>query len=201
MKAGLFFGTFDPVHIAHLAIANYIKEFTDIDEVWFVISPQSPYKTNSKLTYEGQRKEMLQMALANTEGYKICDIEFTLPRPSYTYKTLQALSSKYPETEFSLILGGDNLESLPKWKNSTYILENYEVLVYPRPNFETQDLLMIINTFSGIPKNMIKIVNAPLIQISSTFIRNSIKHGKDIRFFLPPDVYDYIKENNLYTGV
>jgi len=172
MKIGLYFGSFNPVHIGHMAIANYILEFSEIDKLWFVVSPQNPMKNKASLLAENHRYELLNLAITDVSKYKVCTVEFNMPKPSYTIDTLTYLTEKYPENKFYLIMGADNLASFKKWKNYDVILKNYKILVYPRPGFDDLKLLS--------HKNIIK-VNAPLIEISSSFIRKAIKQKIDVR--------------------
>lgn len=189
MKTGLFFGSFNPIHIGHLAIANYISEFSDLDEIWLVISPQNPLKEKKSLLNEYERLHMVELALNNNPKIKSSDIEFRLPKPSFTIDTLTYLSEKYPKNEFALILGTDNFESFHKWKNYEEILKHHKLYVYPRPNYDL-----------GEYKNhtSVKQINAPIMEISSSFIRKSIKEGKNIKYFLPESVYNYINEMFFY---
>ncbi len=187
-KIGLFFGSFNPIHIGHLSIANYIVEFTDINQIWFIISPHNPLKKKTTLLDDNQRFYMTNLAVEDDIRFKASNIEFNLPQPSYTINTLTYLKEKYPKNKFVLIMGGDNLKHLHKWKNYLEIVKNYQIYVYPRPG--------IITT---IPENSkINLIDAPLMEISASFIRKAIKTGKDIRYFLPEKVYKYIDEMNLY---
>lgn len=189
MKIGLYFGSFNPVHIGHLAIANYMVEFTDIEQLWFVISPQNPFKKKESLLYDFARYELLEMAIGKEDSFRISDIEFRLPKPSYTIDTLTYLKEKFPRNEFILILGSDNLPAFHKWKNYQIIEENYPRYIYPRKGTE--------NIVWEQHKN-IAIVNAPMIEISSSFIRKSISEGKDVKYFLPEKVYHQIVKMNYY---
>ncbi len=189
MKVGLFFGSFNPIHIGHLAIANYFAEFTDLEKIWLVISPQSPFKPKKNLLAEHHRYYMAQMALEDDWQISPTNIEFHLPKPSYTIDTLVYLSEKYPRYSFNLILGSDNLTHLHKWKNFNELIRQYPIYVYPRPSVDPSEY--------G-DRYQFTIVNAPLIEISSSFIRNSIKEGRDIRYFVPPKVYSYLKEMHFY---
>ncbi len=187
-KTGLYFGSFNPVHIGHLAIANYIACYSDLGEIWFIVSPQNPFKDKQSLLAERQRLYMVNLAIAGDTRFKACDIEFSLPRPSYTINTLAYLSEKHPDRQFLPIVGSDNMKSFHKWKNSQQILEQYGLLVYPRLNAETNAHSMLNAT----------VVDAPHIEISSSFIRNAIAEAKDVRHFLHPDVWKYIEEMNFY---
>lgn len=189
MKVGLFFGSFNPIHIGHLALANYFAEFTDLEQIWFVVTPHNPLKTKNNLLNDYKRYELVQLAIDDYSKFKASNIEFDLPQPNYTIHTLAHLNEKYPTHDFVLIMGEDNLDSFGKWKNYETILEYYEVYVYPRPGYSTQK-------FKDHPN--VKMVDAPMVEISSTFIRDSIKNKKDIRFFLPEKVWKEIDEYHLY---
>ncbi len=188
-NTGLFFGSFNPIHNGHLMIASYLLNFTDIDEIWFVVSPQSPFKKQSALLANHYRLEMVELALNNQLKMQACDIEFRLSVPSYTINTLVYLKEKYAGRNFSLIMGSDNLASFGKWKNYETILSEYQIYVYPRPNVD-----------SGIfaKHASVKMTQAPQIEISSSFIRESIKQQKDMTYFLPAKVYQYIKDMHFY---
>jgi nicotinate-nucleotide adenylyltransferase len=191
MKIGLYFGTFNPIHIGHLSIANHMVEFSDLDQVWFVVTPHSPFKKKSSLLDNHQRFEMVYQATESYDHLQPSDIEFKLPQPNYTINTLAHLEEKYPKHDFSLIMGEDNLKGFHKWKNYEVILENYNLYVYPRISegkIETQ--------FDDHDK--IHRVKAPIMEISSTFIRNAIKDQKNIRPLLPNKVWKYIDEMNFY---
>jgi len=188
-KIGLFFGSFNPIHIGHLAIANYFAEFTDLNEVWFVISPHNPLKNKSSLLAQHHRLYMVNLAIEEYPKFKSSDIEFQLPQPSYTIHTLAHLREKYPQHQFCLILGQDNLTTFHKWKNYDLILQNYFLYIYPRPNVPATQ-------FDNHPK--VIFTNAPQIEISASFIRQSIKEKKDVRYFLHPKVWQYIDEMNFY---
>ncbi len=189
MKVGLFFGSFNPIHVGHLVLANYMLEFTDLDKIWFVISPHNPLKNKTSLLPERQRLQMVQLAIEENNKLKASDIEFKLPQPSYTINTLTYLKEKFPKNEFALILGADNLENFRKWKNYEEILKQYQLYVYPRPDTDG-------GTLNKHPK--VTLVNAPLMEISSTFIRQAIKEKKDVRYFLPDAVWQYIQEMHFY---
>lgn len=191
-KVGLYFGTFNPIHIGHLVIANHMVEFSDLDEVWFVVTPQSPFKTKKSLLDNHQRFEMVYEATKEYDRLKPSNIEFNLPQPNYTINTLVHLGEKYPNGyEFSLIMGEDNLKGLHKWKNYETILDLYNIYVYPRISEG-----VIEHQFQDHEK--IHRVNAPIMEISSTFIRKEHKNGKNIKPLLPPEVWKYMDEMNFY---
>lgn len=189
MKIGLYFGTFNPIHIGHLAIANYMLEFGEIDQLWFVISPQSPFKQKLSMLDDYQRLELVNRAIEGDQRMKASSIEFKLPKPSYTIDTLTYLQEEFPMHQFSILMGSDNLKFFRKWKNYELILENYQVLVYPRPGFDSKSFMKHRN---------IQLVDAPIMDISATFIRGAIKAGKDIRHFIPEKAWQYIAEMNFY---
>ncbi|MCF8370251.1 MAG: nicotinate-nucleotide adenylyltransferase [Bacteroidales bacterium] len=188
-KTGLFFGSFNPVHIGHTAIANYMVEFTDLDQLWFVVSPQNPFKKKSQLLPEYHRLELVNLAIGDSPLFKATNVEFKLPQPSYTIDTLVYLQEKYPDHEFVLIVGSDNLPYLHKWKNYQQLLDNYELYIYPRPEVDAHDFVKL---------GQLKIVDAPLIEISSSFIRTAIRNKKNVEFFLPCKVAEYMKEMHFY---
>jgi nicotinate-nucleotide adenylyltransferase len=188
-QVGLFFGSFNPIHIGHLAIANYLYSYTELEEIWMVISPHNPLKTKASLLNHSQRLYMVNVAIEDSPFLKASSIEFDLPQPSYTVNTLAHLKEIYPNITFSLIMGSDNLNSFHKWKNFEHILDNYKIFVYPRPG--------------EIPLNYVNhpnivITKAPQMDISSSFIRNAIKEKKNIQYFLTPTVWNFIDEMNLY---
>lgn len=191
MKVGLFFGTFNPVHVGHVILANHMVQYTDLDAVWFVVTPHNPFKKKASLLHDYDRLEMVDKALKGYDHLDICDAEFRLEQPNYTSNTLVHLTESYPSYEFGLIMGGDNLLGLHKWKNVDYITSNFPVYVYPRPGFEVK-----------IPESLkgdFRIVdNAPFMQISATFIRKSIKDRKDVRPMLQPEVWEYIDSMGFY---
>ena len=191
-KVGLYFGTFNPIHIGHLVIANHMVEFSDLDEVWFVVTPQSPFKTKKTLLDNHHRFEMVYEATKDYPKLSPSKIEFDLPQPNYTVNTLVHLLEKYPTGySFSLIMGEDNLKSLHKWKNYETILENHSIYVYPRVSEG-----VVESQFMQHDK--IYRVDAPIMQISSTFIRKEHKNGKNIKPMLPPEVWVYMDEMNFY---
>jgi len=190
MKIGLYFGSFNPVHIGHVAIAQYMVEYTNMEELWFVVSPQNPLKERKNLLDDYQRLEMVVRAIEPYSNMRASSVEFNMPKPSYTINTLAYLHDKYPQHEFVLIMGGDNIASLTKWKNYEYLLQEYNIYVYSRPNIE------IPKEFLNHPS--ITYVIAPLMELSSSFIRKSIKEGKNIRAFMPESAWQYLDEMNFY---
>lgn len=191
MKIGLFFGTFNPIHVGHLTIANHLAEHSDLDQIWFVVTPLSPFKKKSSLLDNYDRLEMVHLATKDYDKLRPSDIEFGLKEPNYTIDTLTYLFEKFPDYKFDLIMGEDNLKSFHKWKNFELILENHHIYIYPRLSegkIETQ--------FSGHPK--IIHVAAPIMELSSTFIRKEIKAGKNVRPMLPDSVWQFIDEMNFY---
>nr|WP_299071128.1 nicotinate (nicotinamide) nucleotide adenylyltransferase [uncultured Allomuricauda sp.] len=191
-NVGLYFGTFNPIHIGHLVIANHMVEFSDLDEVWFIITPQSPFKTKQSLLDDHHRYQMVFEAVQDYPKLQPSKIEFNLPQPNYTIDTLVHLDEKYTaENNFSLIMGEDNLKSFHKWKNFETILENYSIYVYPRISEGKME-----HKFEGHPK--IQVVEAPVMEISSTFIRKQHKAGKNVRPLLPESVWKYMDEMNFY---
>ena len=190
-KVGLFFGSFNPIHIGHLILANYILENTDMAELWFVVSPQNPFKEKKSLLKDYHRFDMVQMALKNYPKMRASNVEFSLPTPSYTTHTLAYLQEKYPESSFSLIMGEDNLKSLPKWKNAETLIKNHQIIVYPRISTGATEEI-------SFDKENIHKISAPIIELSATEIRSMIKEGKNVRPMLPPEVFDFIDGSNFY---
>jgi len=189
MKIGLFFGSFNPVHCGHMVIAGYFSEFTDLDQVWFVVSPHNPLKVKNTLLQDYHRMSLVKIAIGDYRKIKASDIEFKLSRPSYTINTLTHLFEKFPEHQFVLMLGSDNLATFHKWKNYEQILEQVELYVYPRKDNDGGELL-------NHPK--VKLFPAPVMEISSSFIREAIKNKKDVRYMMPEKVWEYIDEMNFY---
>jgi nicotinate-nucleotide adenylyltransferase len=190
-KVGLYFGTFNPIHIGHLIIANYMVENSNLDEIWMVVTPHNPFKRKSSLLDNHHRFELVYKATENYPKIKPSDIEFKLPQPNYTTNTLAHISETYLDKEFCLIMGEDNLKSFHKWKNFETILERHHIYVYPRISDGT-----VATQFDTHPK--IHKVDAPIVQISSTQVRNGIKEGKNIQPMLPKEVWSYIDEMNFY---
>ena len=194
MKIGLFFGSFNPVHIGHMVIANYMLEFTDLNQIWFVVSPHNPLKPKSSLLAAHHRLRLVREAIGDNNKLKASNIEFKLPQPSYTINTLTYLKEKYPKNDFDLIVGSDNLQTFHKWKNYEQLLEQHELYVYPRSTKPQEPGELVSHA-------KIKIVPAPVMEISSSFIREAIKNKKDVRYMIPEAVYGYIKEMHFYeTG-
>lgn len=191
-KIGLYFGTFNPIHVGHLTIANHMVEFGELDEVWMVVTPHNPHKKKSSLLDNHHRIAMVDIALEHYPKIKSSKIEFELPQPNYTVNTLAVLEEKYPEQQFCLIMGEDNIKSLHKWKNYKVILDRYHIYVYPRISGEVK----VSDSVSA--SNSITKVAAPIMELSSTFIRNGIKNGKNIRPMLPQNVWEYLDEMNFY---
>lgn len=189
MKVGLFFGSFNPVHIGHLAMANYFVEFSDLEQIWLVVSPQNPFKSGKNLLSEYERYKLVEKALSDDFRIQVSNIEFHLPKPSYTIDTLTHLKEEYKNHQFALIVGSDNLRYFHKWKNHREIVDQNDIYVYPRPGSDP---------YQYTDKFPLNIVNGPFIEISSSFIRSAIADGKDMRYFLPEKVYQYIKKMHLY---
>jgi len=188
-KIGLFFGTFNPIHMGHMIVANVMLESTDIQRIWFVISPHNPFKKKDNLLHEFDRCEMVRAAAYENYQMNVSDIELHLPQPSYTIDTLTYIKEKYPDKEFVLIIGEDNLNGFTKWKNSDRILENFELYVYPRPSSEPSALT---------DHEKVTMIDAPKVDISATFIRNFVKEGKSIQYLVPQPVADMISDKKFY---
>lgn len=189
MKIGLFFGSFNPIHVGHLIIANYMAIHTDLKEVWLVVSPQNPLKLKQSLAKDYDRLHLVQLAIGNNPNLKASNIEFGLPKPSYTIDTLTYLKEKYPKKEFVLIMGGDNIATLHKWKNYEIILEHYQIYVYSRPSYNNGALVSHPN---------VHVFDAPLMDISASYIRKCIKEGQSIQYLVTNSVYEYLNVSNLY---
>lgn len=182
LKTGIFSGSFNPVHIGHLALANWLCEFAGLDEVWFVITPHNPLKNKGELLDDQLRYELVEASIAGYPKFHASNFEFSLPQPTYTIDTLRALDRTYPDRQFHFIMGADNWAFIKRWKESEVLISNYPILVYPRKGYE-------INIPANLPD--IRAVEAPLMEISSTFIRQSLKDGKDVRFFLPEAIRNH----------
>jgi nicotinate-nucleotide adenylyltransferase len=187
MKIGLYFGSFNPVHVGHLIIASHIANNSDLNQVWFVISPQNPLKHSNSLLNEYHRLHLVQLATENDARLKVSDVEFKLSKPSYSIDTLTYLQEKHPLHEFIIIMGGDSFQNIHRWKNYQLLLKNYSFILYPRSGFEVND----------VPAN-VQIVQAPLLEISATAIRNNIKEGKSVRYLIPDKVRDEIERAGYY---
>ena len=184
-KVGIFCGSFNPIHIGHLALANYLCEFEGLDELWFMVTPHNPIKRSDELWNDEFRLQLVKSAVEGYPKFKASDFEFKLPKPSYTINTLNKLRSAYPDCEFHLIIGSDNWHLFPRWKQSEEIIANYPILVYPRLGYPVET--------NELPQG-VRITQAPIFEVSSTFIRHALKEGKDIRYLLHPNVYQQIKE-------
>lgn len=190
IKTGLFGGSFNPIHTGHLALANYLCEYGGLEEVWFLVTPQNPFKQNETLLDDHLRLEMVEAAVAGYPHFRASDFEFRLPRPSYTIHTLDKLAEQYPNREFHLIIGADNWQAFDRWKSPEEIIRRHHMLVYPRQGYPLEDV-------TSLPPH-VRVVQTPLIEISSTFIRKGIREGKDLRYFLHPEVFRIIQEKGLY---
>lgn len=188
MKVGLYFGSFNPIHVGHLIIANHVLSHTDADEIWFVVSPQNPLKESAHLLNEHHRLELVRLAIEPEIKFKASRIEFSLPKPSYTIDTLTHLNEKYPDKQFAVIMGSDSFQNITKWKNYQRLLDNYDLLIYQRPEFPVDKSL----------SQRLQILNAPLLNISSTYIRSLIKEKKSIRYLVPEEVMNAILANGYY---
>ena len=182
-KVALYFGSFNPIHVGHLALANFLVEFGEIDELWFVVSPRNPFKQQADLMDDDFRLQLVQLAIKDYPKFQACDVEFSLPRPSYTYNTLQKLKELYPQCEFSILMGADNWPNLKDWYKGEMIMKQYPIIVYPRPGYEIDTI--------NLPEN-VRFVDAPQFDVSSSFIRKSMQEGKDVRYFLHPEVWSAI---------
>lgn len=188
MNIGLYFGSFNPVHTGHLIIASHVVNYTDVQQVWLVVSPQNPFKQSASLLNEYDRLHLVNLAIDDETRIKASDVEFKLPRPSYTIDTLTYLKEKYPQHNFSIIMGSDGFQNLPKWKNAELLIKEYPIIVYRRPGFE------IIDHWNA----RLTVLDAPMLDISATLIRNNIKEGKSIRYLVPEKVKEEIERNNYY---
>jgi nicotinate-nucleotide adenylyltransferase len=191
-KIGLFFGSFNPVHVGHMIIAEFMAENADVDKVWMVVSPQNPHKKKNTLANDYDRLHLVKLAIGENTNLEASDIEFKLPQPSYTIDTLTYIQEKYPDKIFALIMGGDNLATLHKWKNYERILENHEILVYKRPQYELGELENHPN---------VKMFDAPMLNISASYIRKQIKARKSIRYLVTEEVNHTIESENIYGKI
>lgn len=199
MKVGLYFGSFNPIHIGHLIIANHIVENNDLDQIWFVVSPHNPLKEKSSLLADYHRLALVNEAIEDNPKFRVSDVEFKLEQPNYTVKTLLTLKEKFPNNEFQLIMGEDNLKTLDKWFNYQYLLDNYTILVYPRA-YDSLDKTAPTEIYEKLKKHpSVKIIqDAPTMNISSSHIRKMIKKGKNVKYILSPAVWKYIDEMGFY---
>lgn len=190
MNTALFFGSFNPIHNGHIAIAEYVLENTDIEELWFVVSPHNPLKEESELAAEEHRLEMVRLSTAKYHPkMQVCDVEFTMPRPSYTIDTVNLLKLKYPHREFAILMGADSLDTIEKWKDYKELIENNRILIYPRPE---SNILILKQRYN------VEVVDAPLYYVSSTIIRDAIKSGHDFSIYITQETYNYLVKNKLY---
>lgn len=192
MKIGLFFGTFNPIHIGHLIIAQSALNQADLDKIWFVVSPSSPDKDYSKLLHEFDRFDLAYQATKDNPDFKVLDVEFHLPKPSYTYLTIRKLKAEFPEHEFFILIGSDNHKSLSKWKNIEELRQNVRFVVYPRPGEQT--------VAGGSDDELVQWIEAPLLQISATAIRDLVKQGKSTRYLIPEDALKLMERKGFYKG-
>ena len=188
-KIGLYFGSFNPIHSGHLIIAQAMLNYSDFSEIWFVVSPQNPLKSNAELADETHRLQMVSLAIADNDRFRLCDAEFSLPKPSYTIHTLDFLKKEYPEYEFGIVMGADNLNSLNQWKSYKEIIDNYSIYVYPRTGYAAEN-----NAFG----KQIRCAEFPYLDISSTYVRTQLREEKSIRYLVHDKVLRYIAENELY---
>jgi len=192
LKIGLYFGSFNPIHIGHMIIANFIVEHTDVEKLWLVVTPHNPHKNKKSLAGNYDRLHLVNLAIEGNHKLKASDIEFNLPQPSYTIDTMTHLAERYPQHEFALVMGGDNLASLPKWKNYEKLINNYKIYVYKRPTHELTELADHPN---------ISLCDAPMMDISSSYIRKLIREKKSIKYLVPDSVHDYLEGVTIYNNL
>lgn len=190
MKIGILGGSFNPIHIGHAILANYITQYTDIEQLWLMVSPQNPLKENLSSNYDIHRLAMAELVASKCDNVITSGLEFTLPKPSYTINTLNVLKEKFPEHEFVLIIGADNWQNFDKWKDSDLIIKNHHIMVYPRKGYD----IMIPEELS----HRVSMLKSPIVEVSSTFVREQLKDNRNMNFYLPQDVYKYILEKRLY---
>jgi nicotinate-nucleotide adenylyltransferase len=188
MHIGLYFGSFNPIHVGHLIIANHVVSHTEVDKIWFVVSPHNPLKDSHSLLNEYDRLHLVELAIGDNPKFRASNVEFHLPKPSYTIDTLSYLSEKFPLERFSVIMGSDSYQNLPRWKNYEQLLRHYELIVYERRGFPVVEL----------PESRVTVVKAPILEVSSTYIRNEIKEGHSVRYLVPDTVAEYMEANRYY---
>ena len=188
-KIGIYSGSFNPIHHGHVMLANYLVEFSDLDELWFVVSPQNPLKKKDELLDDDERMKLVQLAVGDDPRFRVSDIEMHLPTPSYTINTLSVLAEQYPDVKFVFICGMDSLQNLYHWREYQKILDNYELLVFPREGYDGGELLH---------HPSVKVLKTPILEISSTFIRQCVKEGRDVRHFMPEKAFRYMQERHFY---
>jgi nicotinate-nucleotide adenylyltransferase len=188
VKIALYFGSFNPIHNGHLVVANYLLNETDVERLWFVVSPQNPHKKENTLLNEYHRLHLVKLATENDERIKVSDIEFGLPRPSFTIDTITYLTEKYPQYEFSILMGADSFQNLPNWKNATQLVQRATIFIYPRQGFSVDNKLGA----------HIQLINAPLLSLSATYIRNCVAESKSIRYMVPDAVREEIERGGYY---
>ena len=188
-KIGIYSGSFNPIHHGHVMLANYLVEFSDLDELWFVVTPQNPLKKKEDLLADEERLRMVQLAVGDDPRFRVSDVEMHLPTPSYTINTLTALSDQYPDCRFVFVCGMDSLQNFKNWREYQKILDNYELLVFPREGYDGGDLAR---------HPSVTVLKTPIVEVSSTFIRRCVKEGRDVRHFMPERAFRYMKENRFY---
>lgn len=188
-KIGLYSGSFNPIHHGHVMLANYLVEFSDLDELWFVVTPQNPLKQKDELLDDDERLKMVQLAVGDDPRFRVSDIEMHLPRPSYTINTLTALSKQRPDCQFVFICGMDSLQNLHRWREYQKILDNYKLLVFPREGYDGGEL---------VHHSSVTVLETPILEISSTFIRQCVKEGRDVRHFMPEKAFNYLNDKGFY---